>query len=295
MKSTDARLVVSRDGRFLHEYPVASERITIGRHRENSIRIDDPAVSSRHAVVRVLPTPDRDAVLEDLDSTNGTVVNGKVINKHLLRHNDVIVIGRHELRYLHPPVEGGAAIEKTMVIRTPLAPAPGPGEPGPAPGGQAAAERPSQAPPEPPAAPPVRSAPPGPPAAPPVQPARPVQSAPPEPPAAPPVQPAPPPRPAPPRHEAAPAAPDPEMARLRVLTGPQVGREIDLRRPLTPIGQEGGERAVIRRGPDGYVLNSLWSNRPPRINGKPMAAGGAPLADGDVIELAGLKLEILLP
>jgi len=52
---------------------------------------------------------------------------------------------------------------------------------------------------------------------------------------------------------------------------------------------------VIRRGPEGYVLSSLWSNRPPRINGQPMKAGGAVLADGDVIELAGLKLEILLP
>jgi pSer/pThr/pTyr-binding forkhead associated (FHA) protein len=72
--------------------------MTIGRKDDNDIRIDNLAVSGHHA--KLLTIFD-DSFLEDLDSTNGTYVNGRPITKHPLKNGDVIVIGKHELRYIN--------------------------------------------------------------------------------------------------------------------------------------------------------------------------------------------------
>jgi len=111
-----ARLVLSLDGQILAEYNMNKERYTIGRLPDNDIRIDNPAVSGHHSlIINIL----NDSFLEDLNSTNGTYVNGKLIKKHALQHGDVITVGHHQLRFVDQQ-EGDSEqdeFEKTMVIQ----------------------------------------------------------------------------------------------------------------------------------------------------------------------------------
>jgi pSer/pThr/pTyr-binding forkhead associated (FHA) protein len=109
-----ARLVLHLDGQTLAEYNMSKERYTIGRLPDNDIRIDNPAVSGHHAlVINIL----NDSFLEDLNSTNGTYVNGKIIKKHALQHGDVITVGHHALRFVDSETEDEQdEFEKTMVI-----------------------------------------------------------------------------------------------------------------------------------------------------------------------------------
>jgi len=110
-----ARLILSLDGRVLAEYNMTKERYTLGRLPDNDVRIDNPAVSGHHAlIINIL----NDSFLEDLNSTNGTYVNGKLIKKHALQHGDVVTIGHHHLRFVDSEVETTEQdeFEKTMVI-----------------------------------------------------------------------------------------------------------------------------------------------------------------------------------
>ena len=109
-----ARLVLHLDGQVLAEYNMSKERYTIGRLPDNDIRIDNPAVSGHHAlVINIL----NDSFLEDLNSTNGTYVNGKIIKKHALQHGDVLTVGHHALRFVESESDEPAdEFEKTMVI-----------------------------------------------------------------------------------------------------------------------------------------------------------------------------------
>ena len=92
-----ARLVLSLDGQVMAEYNMNKERYTIGRLPDNDIRIDNAAVSGHHSlIINIL----NDSFLEDLNSTNGTYVNGKLIKKHALQHGDVITVGHHQLRFV---------------------------------------------------------------------------------------------------------------------------------------------------------------------------------------------------
>jgi pSer/pThr/pTyr-binding forkhead associated (FHA) protein len=109
-----ARLVLSLDGQVLAEYNMSKERYTLGRLPDNDIRIDNPAVSGHHAlVINIL----NDSFLEDLNSTNGTYVNGKIIKKHALQNGDTITVGHHSLRFVDGDAEDpDDEFEKTMVI-----------------------------------------------------------------------------------------------------------------------------------------------------------------------------------
>ena len=109
-----ARLVLSIDGQELAEYNMSKERYTIGRLPDNDIRIDNPAVSGHHAlIINIL----NDSFLEDLNSTNGTYVNGKIVKKHAMQHGDVITVGHHALRFVDSGADEPAdEFEKTMVI-----------------------------------------------------------------------------------------------------------------------------------------------------------------------------------
>ena len=110
-----ARLLLMLDGQVLAEYNMTKERYTLGRLPDNDIRVDNPGVSGHHAlIVNIL----NDSFLEDLNSTNGTYVNGKLIKKHALQHGDVITIGHHHLRFVDSQVEGDEQdeFERTMVI-----------------------------------------------------------------------------------------------------------------------------------------------------------------------------------
>ena len=108
-----ARLVLSLDSQVMAEYNMNKERYTIGRLPDNDIRIDNAAVSGQHSlIINIL----NDSFLEDLNSTNGTYVNGKLIKKHALQHGDVITVGHHQLRFVEDD-EQQDEFEKTMVIQ----------------------------------------------------------------------------------------------------------------------------------------------------------------------------------
>ena len=114
-----AKLILSMDGLVLKEIPLTKERTTIGRKPHNDIQIDNLAVSGEHAVIVTILN---DSFLEDLGSTNGTVVNGNPIKKHFLQNNDVIELGKYKLKFVGE-ASGAAAggekadFEKTMVLR----------------------------------------------------------------------------------------------------------------------------------------------------------------------------------
>jgi pSer/pThr/pTyr-binding forkhead associated (FHA) protein len=112
-----ARLMLSLDGQVLAEYNMNKERYTIGRLPDNDIRIDNPSVSGHHSlIINIL----NDSFLEDLNSTNGTYVNGKLIKKHAMQHGDVITVGHHQLRFVDNQASDNSQeeFEKTMVINS---------------------------------------------------------------------------------------------------------------------------------------------------------------------------------
>ena len=123
-----AKLILSMDGLVLKEIPLAKERTTIGRKPHNDIQIDNLAVSGEHAAIITILN---DSFIEDLGSTNGTMVNGKPVKKHFLQNNDVVEIGKHKLNYFNdaPTAATAADFEKTMIIRNPAKAAPPPPKP----------------------------------------------------------------------------------------------------------------------------------------------------------------------
>ena len=98
------RLILSMDGLVLKEMVLEKERTTIGRKPHNDIQIDNLAISGDHAaIVTIL----NDAFLEDMNSTNGTYVNGQPVKKHILQSNDVIELGKYRLKYI---ADGGGSV-----------------------------------------------------------------------------------------------------------------------------------------------------------------------------------------
>lgn len=230
------KLIVSDSNGQTREYALDKERVTIGRHQDNDIPLNDKAVSGHHAVVITIL---QDSFLEDLDSTNGTQVNGRQIAKHPLSHGDVISVGRNTLRF-----EGEAAgtddFERTMILK--------PGQFGAAFDAQvnkATAPAPAAAAPAPAAAP----------------------------------------------------ARAPLMAKLRVASGPNAGKELELSKALTTIGKPGVQVAAITRRADGYYIVHVGgeSGGPrPLVNGQQIDAQARKLINNDAIELAGTKMLFLL-
>lgn len=112
-----AKLILSMDGLVLKEIQLNQERLSIGRKPQNDIQIDNLAISGEHAVVVTILA---DSFLEDLNSTNGTLVNGQPVKKHFLRNNDVIELGKYKLKYMADLQAGAAAsdFEKNAAIRS---------------------------------------------------------------------------------------------------------------------------------------------------------------------------------
>ena len=98
-----AKLILSIDNVAINEYPLEKQNTSIGRNPSADILVDDPVVSSRHALVTSTENSYvpgvMDFYIEDLGSKNGTDVNGRKIRKLKLHHGDVIRIGRTELRF----------------------------------------------------------------------------------------------------------------------------------------------------------------------------------------------------
>jgi len=97
------KMIISLDGVVLREVQLTKDRVTLGRRPYNDIVIDHLAVSGEHAVLQISGS---EAFIEDLNSTNGTYINGKTVKKQLLKNDDVIEIGKYRIQYVS---EAGAA------------------------------------------------------------------------------------------------------------------------------------------------------------------------------------------
>lgn len=108
-----ATIQIIFNGEVLQERELAKETITIGRKNDNDIQLDNLAVSGHHAkILTVL----NESFIEDMNSTNGTYLNGSLINKKPLTHNDVIKVGKHEIKYINENAQSGDDFGKTMII-----------------------------------------------------------------------------------------------------------------------------------------------------------------------------------
>ena len=105
------KLVVSLDGVVIKDVQVTKDKTTLGRRPYNDIVIDNLAVSGEHAVLQMVGP---EVFIEDLNSTNGTYINGKAIKRQLLSHKDTVEIGKYKIKYL---VDDSSDYEKTMIVR----------------------------------------------------------------------------------------------------------------------------------------------------------------------------------
>src|SRR5436190_8635948 len=105
------KLVVSLDGVVIKEVQITKDKTTLGRRPYNDIVIDNLAVSGEHAVLQMVGS---DVFIEDLNSTNGTYINGKAVKKQLLAHNDTVEVGKYKIKFM---VEDGTDYEKTMIMK----------------------------------------------------------------------------------------------------------------------------------------------------------------------------------
>lgn len=134
------KMIVSIDGVVIKEVQLTKDRTSLGRRPYNDIVIDNLAVSGEHAVLQI---SGNEVYLEDLNSTNGTYVNGKAVKKQLLHHADTVEIGKYKIKYVNEA--GGAGLDKTVGVKPgspgsvslPV-PAMTPSSPSPAPGSTAA-------------------------------------------------------------------------------------------------------------------------------------------------------------
>jgi len=107
-----AKLVVSQDGMVEGHYFLDKPRFTLGRLPDSDIHLNHPGVSNMHAVI---VTVSNDHILEDMGSTNGTLINGEKITKHILQNNDVIELGCYQLKYVNQRATSGMDFDKTMI------------------------------------------------------------------------------------------------------------------------------------------------------------------------------------
>ena len=109
-----AKLITTSSTGEKTEYELVNETTTIGRKPGTDIQIDNLSVSGRHAqVITIL----EDSFLEDLGSTNGTYVNGKLVKKHALENGDNITLGKYQITYQNASGSGEQDFEQTMIIR----------------------------------------------------------------------------------------------------------------------------------------------------------------------------------
>lgn len=110
------KMIVSIDGVVIKEVQLTKDRTTLGRRPYNDIVIDNLAVSGEHAVLQMTAN---EVYLEDLNSTNGTYVNGKAAKKQSLQNGDVVEVGKYKIKFVNEAAEQG--FEKTMMVRPSVA------------------------------------------------------------------------------------------------------------------------------------------------------------------------------
>jgi pSer/pThr/pTyr-binding forkhead associated (FHA) protein len=205
------KMIVSIDGVVIKEVQLTKERTTFGRRPYNDVVIDNLAVSGEHAALQM---SGNEVTLEDLNSTNGTYVNGKAVKKQALQNGDTIEVGKYKIKFVNEAEAPG--FDKTMLFK--------PGEtPVPA---------------------------------------------------------------------AAPEGGNLNGA-LRVLSGTASGREVPLTKAVTTVGKPGVAVASISRRSQGFVVAHVEGAGIPLLNGAPIGNEPVALKSGDVIELAGTKMQFI--
>lgn len=235
------KLVIKFDNVVIDQLVMKQGDMSLGRRPGSDIFLDNLAVSGNHATIFTIGN---DSFIQDLNSTNGTLVNTKRITKHHLTNGDEIVIGKHSLTYVDesaaPPQSD---LAKTMIITpqkfeamTAAAAAMGKSAPTPEPPPQAA----------PPPAPAVTDN-------------------------------------------------NTRFGSLFVLSGANSGKRIDLTKSVTNLGRAGKMAGVINRNATGhYSLLPGGSSETLKLNGKPIPSRGEELKNGDVIEIAGSRMQFYL-
>jgi len=107
----ERKLILTQEGKILREFSIGNHNLSIGRKRDNDIQLNDLTLSGRHALISSIPDY---VFIEDLGSTNGTLVNGNHVKKSALEHGDVIQIGHHQLTYMCEPEN---RYEPTMFVK----------------------------------------------------------------------------------------------------------------------------------------------------------------------------------
>ena len=105
------KMIVSIDGVVIKEVQITKDRTTLGRRPYNDIVIDNLAVSGEHAVLQM---EGDDVYLEDLNSTNGTYVNGKAAKKQLLQDGDTVEVGKYKIGFFNDAASN--SFEKALVV-----------------------------------------------------------------------------------------------------------------------------------------------------------------------------------
>lgn len=214
------KMIVSIDGVVIKEVQLTKDRTSLGRRPYNDIVIDNLAVSGEHAVLQMTGN---EVHLEDLNSTNGTYVNGKAVKKQLLQHDDTVEIGKYKIKYVSE--NPAAGFDKTMVIKA----------------GSGGMVAPAAAP-------------------------------------------------------AAAAAADPVMGMngaIKVMSGAAAGREVALVKVVTTIGKPGVAVAAITKRPQGFVVAHVEGAGKPTLNGAPIGPEPVSLKNGDMLELAGTRMQFV--
>lgn len=106
------KLILSNGETVVDQCWIEDARITIGRGKGNSISVEDPAVADSHASISAVG---HDYILEDLRGMTQTV-NGIPMRRRILQHNDVIVLGAFNLRYVDSKSSSEIDLERTMLI-----------------------------------------------------------------------------------------------------------------------------------------------------------------------------------
>jgi pSer/pThr/pTyr-binding forkhead associated (FHA) protein len=256
------------------DIPLDRERLTIGRRAGNDVVLPNLAVSGEHAAIVTILA---DSFLEDLNSTNGTLVNGDPVAKHFLRDRDEIDVGRHKLIYC---VDDEAVIEsKNLEGRARVTEHDF--------GGRVEAAKPfvkrrdekAADTPAPEVLDPPRAAPAKRPVAQPLEAL--VEPPPPEPEPAPLVQPI------------GPAVIDGPA--IRILSGVRAGKMVALTKDETTIGRPGVQVATIVRAENGFRIKPLEGISPPAVNGQAVGADGVELKPGDTVEIVNARAEFVDP
>jgi hypothetical protein len=201
------KITITMDGAVVREVEITKTRTALGRRPYNDVVIENLAVSGEHAALHML---DSDVTIEDLNSTNGTFVNGKVVKKQLLRFGDTIEIGKYKV--LYEAADGDQAPSAPVV--------------------------------------------------------RPVSAAIP--------------------------ANQPEISGMvRVLSGPATGRELPLSKVVTTVGKPGVSIAAITRRPHYFSAHYVEGPERPLLNGAVLTPEPVTLRHGDMMDLAGTRMEFL--